>query len=398
MTSRSLALYGLAGLASGILAWVALTFDVGTSGTHVRRADLGSAVRDGTAAPLSWNAGVMRAAPSVVSVYASSSRARRGSLSRLDTRQGSGVVVAADGLIVTNRHLIEGAEVINVALPDGRLLIGRSIGEDAETDLALVRVPTGNLPALTLDAVAPPRVGDVVLAIGNPFGVGQTVTQGIVSATERRVVGGSVWQDFIQIDAAINPGNSGGALINTLGELVGVNTAVFLDAAGSAAPGGRAAARGIGYAIPARVLAHVVPQLLEHAHVRRGWLGIDSDDPPVTPLADGTLASPRGALVTRVARDAPGTAAGLLQGDIVVELDGRPIADARALMLGVAELPALQAIDLSVLRDGRPVTLSAIPGVRPRPVPLTDPPPDPSPDPSPDAGEPGAQPRDRADG
>jgi len=369
MTPRSLALYALSGLLAGSLVFIALSRDLSTWPGHTDPTEQALAVP--ASAPLSWHAGVMRAAPSVVSVYASSSSARRGSLSRLDTRQGSGVVVAADGLIVTNRHLIENAQVINVALPDGRLLIGRAVGEDIETDLALVRIPVDGLPALALDAVAPPRVGDVVLAIGNPFGVGQTVTQGIVSATERRVAGGSVWQDFIQIDAAINPGNSGGALINTRGELVGVNTAVFIGAidtrspAGPGSASGRSAARGIGYAIPAQVLERVVPELLEHTHVARGWLGIDSDDPPAMPAADGRLVTIDGALVTRVSRDAPGARAGLARGDIVVALDGQPVKDARALMLGIAGLPPDRAIELDLLRDGQRLTLAATPGLRP---------------------------------
>jgi len=381
MTARGTVLYAVIGLLAGAAGWALFL----RAAPVVQRAPA-------TLSALSWNDAVVRAAPSVVSLYASSSSARRGSLRRLDTRQGSGVIVAGDGLIVTNRHLIEGAEVINVVLPDGRLLMGRSIGEDAETDLALVRVPVQDLPALALDAVAPPRVGDIVLAIGNPFDVGQTVTQGIVSATRRHVAGGSVWQDFVQIDAAINPGNSGGALIDTRGELVGVNTAVFLGAdeplgtsgggGGGGGPGsmaGRRAVRGIGYAIPAHVLARVVPELLAHGHVTRGWLGVETDDPPVLPRVDGSHAATRGALVTGLAHGAPGHAAGLERGDIVVALDGRPIDSARALSLGVAALPPGREIELQLLRGSASLTLHVPLGEQPaRRAPPSATPPDPA--------------------
>lgn len=305
----------------------------------------------------------MRAAPSVVSVYASNSRARRGSARRYDTTQGSGVIVAADGLIVTNLHLIDDAEVINVALPDGRLLIGEAIGQDAETDLAVVRIPASGLPALSLRQAPSPRVGDVVLAIGNPFGVGQTVTQGIVSAIGRRVAGGTAWQDFIQIDAAINPGNSGGALIDTRGVLVGVNTAVFLgEPARGPSRSSIAAARGIGFAIPADVLARVVGSLVRDGRVARGWLGIEVDDASMFP----ELASAgEGAVVRQVHAGSSGALAGVRKRDIIVRIDGETVLDARSLLLSISAFAPDSDVVLDVRRDDQDIELRVRLGERP---------------------------------
>lgn len=315
-------------------------------------------------AALSYHDGVMRAAPSVVSVYASSSRARRGGARRLDTTQGSGVIVAADGLIVTNRHLIDGADVINVTLPDGRSVVGQSVGDDAETDLALVRVDAQGLPALALDGSPAPRVGDIVLAIGNPFDVGQTVTQGIVSAIGRRVAGGSAWQNFVQIDAAINPGNSGGALINTRGELLGVNTAVF---SGTRLGDREGVARGIGYAIPVQVLSRVVPALLADGRVARGWLGISVVDAPRI-AASSSAQTPVGALVNAVAHDGPANAAGVRPGDIIEQVEDVETPDARTLLLEIAARAPGSEVELHLRRASAATTLSVRLGERDRPA------------------------------
>ncbi len=285
----------------------------------------------------SYHDGIMKVAPSVVSLYARSSQNTTVTGS---TSQGSGVIVAGDGIVLTNLHLIDGLDVITVVLSDGRSFPARLIGSDQETDLAVVRIDVNNLPYLRLDEAAPLRVGDIVLAIGNPFGVGQTVTQGIVSATRRRVAGGSVWQNFIQIDAAINPGNSGGALINPFGQLVGVNTAVFRGDSG---------AMGIGFSIPADLLAQVVPQIIENGSVVRGWLGIGVDDPAMFHTLRNQGIS--GAVITDVLADSPASLGGLKRSDVVQALGEQPINNATQLLLEVSALPPGATVKLTVLRS-----------------------------------------------
>lgn len=297
------------------------------------------------AAPLSYHQGIMKVAPSVVSVYASSKD--ESSANRRDTSQGSGVIVERNGIILTNLHLIEGFDSITVVLNSGREYPAILIGSDQETDLAVVRIAASNLPFVRLDEAPPLRVGDVVLAIGNPFDVGQTVTQGIVSATSRRVAGGSAWQNFVQIDAAINPGNSGGALINTLGQLVGVNTAVFRGDQG---------AIGIGYSIPAELLAQVVPQIIENGSVARGWLGIGVDDLRMFPSL-GPKAI-QGAVITGVLEDSPASRGGLRYLDVVTGLGEQPIRNATQLLLQVSALPPGATVKLVLLRSADPESVT----------------------------------------
>lgn len=267
----------------------------------------------------SYHEGIMRVAPSVVSLYA------RGKNNH--GNQGSGVIVESNGIVLTNLHIVEGSHSITVVLSNGEQHVAELIGSDRETDLAVVRISRTGLPALGLDEAPPLRVGDIVLAIGNPFGVGQTVTQGIVSATRRRVAGGTAWQNFVQIDAAINPGNSGGALINPDGQLVGVNTAVFRGAEG---------AMGIGFSIPADLLAQVVPQIIEHGHVARGWLGIGVEDLTMFPNLSN---ADHGAVITSVLASSPAHAGGLRPMDIVTQLGEQPVENATELLLMVSALP-----------------------------------------------------------
>jgi serine protease DegS len=314
---------------------------------------------------LSYNAAVMRAAPAVVSVYASrapeSSDTASPATSRVQTTQGSGVVVAADGIVVTNRHIVEGADIINVALADGRLHPASMIGNDPATDVAVLQIPVTGLPYLSLDTGPVLRVGDVVLAIGNPFGVGQTVTQGIVSATRRRVANASPWQNFIQIDAAINPGNSGGALINPAGELVGVNAAVFRRTDGSTAGSLPPAetddydvtAQGIGFAIPATLLAEVVPDIVQFGRVARGWLGIAADDLAVFPRLAERLNRSAGAVITDITPSGPGQLHGLQAGDVVVAANGLSIESANDLLLAISSSKPNSVSQLSLYRDER---------------------------------------------
>ncbi len=282
---------------------------------------------------LSYHDGIMRVAPSVVSLFAKSSSDDQ------SISQGSGVIVDANGIVLTNLHLIDNLDLITVVLSDGRSYAAELIGSDLETDLAVVKINARNLPFLRLDEAEPLRVGDVVLAIGNPLGVGQTVTQGIVSATRRRIAGGTVWQNFVQIDAAINPGNSGGALINPYGQLVGVNTAVLRGDSG---------AIGIGFSIPADLLAQVVPQIIENGSVARGWLGIGVDDINMFPVLRSL--DVQGAVITSLLPDSPATQGGLKPMDIVVRLGEQPIFNATQLLLRVSALPPGATVKLSILR------------------------------------------------
>lgn len=296
-----------------------------------------------SAGVISYHDGIMKVAPSVVSLYATSSASgetANGGGNAIS--QGSGVIVNADGVVLTNLHLVEGRDRITVVLSDGRSYPALLIGSDRETDLAVVRIAASNLPFVPLDDAPPLRVGDVVLAIGNPFGVGQTVTQGIVSATHRRIAGGSVWQHFVQIDAAINPGNSGGALINPYGQLVGVNTAVFRGDSGAV---------GIGFSIPADLLAQVVPQIIEHGSVARGWLGVAVDELSYFPKLARDIK--QGALVTQVLPDSPAFRGGLQVMDIVTAIDGQPVRNATQLLLAISLEPPGTPVSLTVLRGGQ---------------------------------------------
>jgi len=293
---------------------------------------------------ISYHKGIMRVAPAVVSVYASGTSADN---ITPQTSQGSGVIVDADGIVLTNLHLVENFDAISVVLSDGRSYAATLIGSDAQTDLAVVSIDADMLPFIRLDEAAPLKVGDIVLAIGNPFGVGQTVTQGIVSATRRRIANGTVWQNFIQIDAAINPGNSGGALINPYGQLVGVNTAVFR---------GDSNAIGIGFSIPAELLAQVVPQIIADGSVSRGWLGLGVEDINMFPALSAL--STYGAVITAVQEGGPAELSGVRPMDVVVQLGEQTINDATQLLLAVSALPPGATVKLALLRSPDPITLN----------------------------------------
>ncbi len=313
----------------------------------------------------SYHAGIARVAPSVVSLYSSetiysstpaSSVVGISPLERLSTSQGSGVIIDASGLVLTNFHLIAGADTINVVLSNGELHEAKLLGRDKETDLAVVKIQSDKpLPHATFESSPQLRVGDIVLAIGNPFGVGQTVTQGIVSATARRVAGGSAWQNFVQIDAAINPGNSGGALINPSGQLVGINTAAFIRDQG---------AQGIGFAISADLLKQVVPQLVQEGRVIRGWLGIGADELPMFPALNQRVM--RGAVITGVLPDSPAERAGLRPFDVVTKVGDRPINNATDLLLLVSAMSPDHSVQMSLWRSGEALEVTATLGERPR--------------------------------
>lgn len=270
---------------------------------------------------------------------------------RIKQSLGSGVIVdAAAGLVLTNNHVIEGADALSVTLADGRTLEGEFVGADPDTDVALIRIPAEQLTAVALAGSAPLRVGDFVVAVGNPFGLGQTVTSGIVSALGRSGLQGLGYQNFIQTDASINPGNSGGALVNLRGELVGINTAIFSPSGGNV---------GIGFAIPVQLAQEVMRQLLAFGEVRRGSLGIQTQDvtPPLAELLG--LGQRRGAVVTQVQQDSPASAAGLKPGDVIVAAANQPVTDRQALHNIEGLLPVDEPVTLRLLREGRELTLSA---------------------------------------
>ena len=327
------------------------------------------------AAPSSYAAAVARAAPSVVNIYTAKHvdvplvplpadprleqflRGLPGFTRReASTSLGSGVIVRADGAILTNYHVIEAADAIEVRLRDGRRAAAKLVGADPESDLAVLKIDLPDLPAIAFDPDPSVRVGDVVLAIGNPFGVGQTTTQGIVSAVGRNRLGLNTYEDFIQTDAAINPGNSGGALIDTRGELVGINTAIYSETGGSL---------GIGFAIPPAAAHHILDEILAHGRVRRGWLGLEPQD--ITPdLARAFgLKDTRGAIVARILPGGPAARAGVRVGDVIRSLDGQPVEDAYDLVNRLAPLPTDSTARLALLRQGRTLTLDVRVGVRP---------------------------------
>ena len=273
---------------------------------------------------------------------------------------GSGVIVSPEGLILTNHHVIEAADEIEVALADGRTVPAHVVGSDPETDIAVVKVEAKNLPSITFGRSDELQVGDVVLAIGNPFGVGQAVTQGIVSALGRNHLGINTFENFIQTDAPINPGNSGGALINSDGNLVGVNSAIYSRSGGS---------MGIGFAIPVSLARQVMEQIIRQGSVTRGWIGIEAQD--ITPeLAESfKLKEARGALIAGVMRGAPADKAGVKPGDILLDINDRAVIDSAGMLTLIAALKPGQMVTLKLLRNQAEHNLSVVIGKRPKPEP-----------------------------
>ncbi|MCP3897422.1 trypsin-like peptidase domain-containing protein [Moraxella sp.] len=265
---------------------------------------------------------------------------------------GSGVIVSKDGYIVTNAHVVSQADDIIVALNDGRKTRAKVIGSDADSDLAVIKVALDDLEPLAFRS-SPISVGDVTLAIGNPFGVGQTVTQGIISATGRTGLGISSFEDFIQTDAAINPGNSGGALVDSEGALVGINTVIYSRSGGS---------MGIGFAIPTSIIEQVMNALITNGKVSRGWLGVGIAQNQTNPIS---LESSQGVLVAQVWEGTPAYAAGLQAGDVIVELDGVAIKDANTLSGVVSRHTPNTTLTAKIIRNTKPMTLQITLGERP---------------------------------
>lgn len=272
---------------------------------------------------------------------------------------GSGVIVSPDGYILTNHHVIEAADQIEVALSDGRKSGAHVIGSDPETDLAVIKIDLpGKLPAITFAHADQARIGDVVLAIGNPFGVGETVTMGIVSALKRDHLGLNTFENFIQTDAAINPGNSGGALVDTNGNLIGINSAIYSPNGGSL---------GIGFAIPVSTAKKTMEQIIQHGSVTRGWIGAGVQE--LTPeLAESfKLADANGVLVTDIIKNSPAEKSGIKTGDILLSIDTKPINNWSAMLETVANISPGQVVAIKLIRNGAPQMLQVKIGKRPKP-------------------------------
>ena len=256
--------------------------------------------------------------------------------------EGSGVIVSADGYIVTNNHVVDGATELTVSMADKREMKARVIGTDAKTDIALIKVDARDLPHVVLGDSSKVEVGDIALAMGNPFGLGQTVTMGIISATGRGGLGIEDYEDFIQTDASINPGNSGGALVNTRGELIGINTAILSRSGGN---------QGVGFAVPVDLVRHVMTQLKENGAVTRARLGVYFQElTPKLASALGVQAS-KGAVVTEIVPDGPASKSGLRKDDVITALNGQAI-DGRSLRNAVGSMTPGSTINLKVLRGG----------------------------------------------
>jgi serine protease DegQ len=323
----------------------------------------------------SFHDAVKRAQPSVVNIFTSKEmRAARhpllndptfrrffgeqpGDDSQRATSLGSGVIVSSAGYVITNNHVVETADEIEVALSDGKKLQAKLVGADPETDLAILRVNAKDLPAVTFGTLEGLKVGDAVLAIGNPFGVGQTVTAGIVSALGRSGLGINTFENFVQTDAAINPGNSGGALVDVRGNLVGINTAIYSRSGGS---------MGIGFAIPVSTVKVVMEQIIRQGSVVRGWIGVEAQE--ITPaLAESfKLKDPRGAVIAGVLRNGPADRGGVRPGDVLLEIEGQQV-DGRSLLNIVAALQPGSPAKMKLNRKGEDMELSVTVGRRPKP-------------------------------
>ncbi|HLB30466.1 MAG TPA: trypsin-like peptidase domain-containing protein [Gammaproteobacteria bacterium] len=378
MTFRSRPL--LVFLGQSIIAGLALAFLALYifPGLAPRTSTENSGQRNSTSANLepegqrSYHTAVQASAPAVVNIYASKVRKtlpnplfqdplfRRffgdQGLDQRATNLGSGVIMSTNGTLITNAHIVKDADEIGVTLADGRQSLAEVIGIDSETDLAVLKIDLAELPVVPIGNSDRLQVGDIVLAIGNPYDLSQTVTQGIVSAVGRSRLGISTFENFIQTDADINPGNSGGALINTSGELVGINTAIYsMNGGGS---------QGIGFSIPINVVTGIMQSLIRHGHVIRGWLGIEAQAvPPDVRNRQGARLS--GILVAGVMQNSPAADANIIPGDIIIEINGIPIDDPYRAIQMIAEIPPGDTIEILLLRGWRESRVQAIVGQRP---------------------------------
>jgi serine protease DegS len=322
---------------------------------------------------VSYASAVKRAAPAVVNIYTSKtvrqqlhplfsdplfrrffSQQQLPYKERIQRSLGSGVIIAENGYLLTNNHVIAGADEILVSLYDGRESLAKVVGTDPDTDLAVLQIDIPNLTSIPLGDPATAEVGDVVLAIGNPYGFGQTVTQGIISATNRYGLQLNTYENFIQTDAAINPGNSGGALIDARGYLLGINTAIYSKTGGS---------HGIGMAIPSDYALKVMRDIVDHGQVVRGWLGIEVEPMPVK-LTDSHGQTHMGLIATGIDSQGPAGQAGIEPGDIIVSIDGVPVEKGRDVMFRVAMMRPGQKTDIAVVRDNTLLVITTTIGIK----------------------------------
>ncbi len=347
----------------------------GSRGVHMTASSVPMIEAPANASPAqgSYREAAKRAMPSVVNIFTTKGARqpktpfmddplfRRFFGDQQEERQfslGSGVVISPQGYVLTNNHVIETADEIEVALADGRKAAAKVVGADPETDLAVIKINLQNLPAITLGHADQAKVGDVVLAIGNPFGVGQTVTMGIISALGRNHLGINTFENFIQTDAAINPGNSGGALIDANGNLLGINTAIYSRSGGSL---------GIGFAIPVTTVKTVMESIISTGQVVRGWIGVEPQD--ITPeLAESFgLSRKSGAIIAGVLKGGPADKAGIRPGDILVAVEGKPVTDTFDMLNLIADLTPGHKAKMTVLRKSQESTIEVVIGKRPKP-------------------------------
>lgn len=343
--------------------------------SEVETADLSPEADTEWSGPASYASAVRRASPSVVNIYTQKklARARHPLLDdpffqrffnsrnlpqqqRMQSSLGSGVIISADGYILTNNHVVNEADEIVVQLQDGREAMVEVVGRDPETDLAVLKVNLDQLTPISLGDPNQVKVGDVVLAIGNPFGVGQSVSQGIVSATGRNGLGLNTFENFIQTDAAINPGNSGGALVDAYGNLLGINSAI-LDRTGYSV--------GIGFAIPGNTAIKVLEDIVKHGRVIRGWLGVEASQLKRQAAIQLELDPPSGLVITNIYQGSPAHLAGLLPGDVITRINDYWVVDNDRSMNLIANLSPGDSVKLEVLRSGEKTTIMAVAGTRP---------------------------------
>ena len=320
--------------------------------------------------PVSYAQAVKRAAPSVVNIYTRTIRRQNNhpllnnplfrhlyeqQQQRGQDSLGSGVIMDKQGFIVTSYHIVGNVDEILVLLYDGRVVPATIVGTDPETDLAVLKITSDKLQGITLGNPNQIQIGDVVLAIGNPFGMGQTVTQGIVSATRRNGLNLNTFENYIQTDADINPGNSGGALIDAYGNLLGINSAKI----------NRNDSEGIGFAVPVDEVQKVLRDIIQHGRVVRGWLGFDASELTPTISRNLNINTPSGLLITGIAKGGPAHSAGMLPGDIVVSINGKPVTNAHKSINQIASIVPGQPIELELKRSKKTIKMTATAGSRP---------------------------------